>query len=283
MASYRIYETAAGERRYLVRWRDGRGKECAKGPFRRKRDAERFAADIHARKQMGQLYEATPETLGNFLDAWLERYKQRVRESTYRRRVEALRVLPGRLRSTALPSLRAADVEDAIAVVGARAPRQAQLALATLKLALRDARKRRQAFDAGILELHPPRSREREPRFLTWPEVERLASFLPDAEARLVMVAALTGLRQGELFALERGDVDLKSRTIVVRRGKTAAARRAVDLAPLAVELLREALVEGASSVGIEGPQRGSSSYQGPSVDRAPSANALVFPAPAGG
>jgi integrase len=192
--------------------------------------------------------------------------------------VEALRVLPGRLRSTALPSLRAADVEDAIADVGARAPRQAQLALATLKLALKDARKRGQAFDAAILELRPPRSREREPRFLTWPEVERLASFLPDAEARLVMVAALTGLRQGELFALERGDVDLKQRTIAVRGGKTAAARRAVDLAPLAVKLLKEQT----GAISGESPN-GKDASRHSDAGSSPAASTLVFPAPSGG
>lgn len=238
MASIRPYETTLG-RRYLVRFRVN-GRPQSKGGFARKRDAELFASDLLRRKTLGQLYESRPEELGAYLDAWLERYRLRVRASTHQRRKEALVAVPDKLRRTPLPDLRAADVEDVIVVVGARAPRQAQLALASLKLALRDARKRGQQFDPAILELKPPRSRERQQRFLTWPEVEHLASFLPDSEARLVMVAALTGLRQGELFSLAWGDVDLDERVVRVREGKTAAARRSVDLAPLAAELLKE-------------------------------------------
>ena len=238
MPSVRPYETRSG-RRYLVRWREGR-EARSKGGFERRRDADRFAAETGRRLALGILYEAPPEALGEFLDGWLDRYKLQVRESTWQRRVEALRVLSPRLRATPLPALRAADVEDDIVVVGRRAPRQAQLALASVKLALRSAAERGQRFDQAILTLKPPRSREREARFLAWPEVEHLASFLPDSEARLVMVAALTGLRQGELFSLTWADVNLDAATVSVTEGKTAAARRSVDLAPAAVELLAE-------------------------------------------
>jgi integrase len=300
MASVHRNRTKTG---WIVRWRDASKKPHWKTVPGPKANALKVARDIEQRQALGPLYEAPAETLGGFLAAWLERYKQRVRESTYLRRVDALRALgvlderaggkrmtsassevlgvladpktasnkveshvtssPPRsssLSSNYLQNLTTAEVEDALSTLAARAPRQAQIALASLKLALRDAENRGQRFDQRIFNIHAPRYEEREPRFLTWEQVQSLASRMPESVKRIVPIAALTGLRQGELFSLKEDDLDLEDSTLRVRAGKTKAARRTVDLSPIAVALLREQLLA-----------------------RRHTADHLVFPAPQGG
>jgi len=231
--------------RFEVRWRDGRGQRSR--TFTRKADALRFKVEVERKAQLGWLYEAEPVFLSDFLDGWLERFQQRVRPSTYARGVQALRTVRelGRWR---VHEIRAADVEDRIAFVGRRAPRQAAIALQLLKQVLRSAEERGHRVDAAIFGLRPPRHEEREPRFLSWPEVERLASYC--TEGRLVAFTALSGLRQGEVFALRRSAVDLPNRIVRVEGSARAGAitktktgrKRVVDLTAAAVDLLAEQL-----------------------------------------
>jgi integrase len=231
--------------RFEVRWRDGRGQRSR--TFTRRGDAERFKVEVERKAQLGGLFEAEPAFFSDFLDGWLGRFEQRVRPSTYERGVQALRTVQelGRWR---VHEIRAADVEDRIAIVGRRAPRQASIALQLLKQVLRSAEQRGHRVDAAIFSLRPPRHEEREPRFLLWTEVERLASYC--AEGRLVAFAALTGLRQGELFALRRSDFEFANRVVRVERGSRAGAatktksgrKRGVDLTVVAAELAAEQL-----------------------------------------
>jgi integrase len=231
--------------RFEVRWRDGRGQRSR--TFTRKRDADRFKVEVERKAQLGGLFEAETVFFSEFLDGWLDRFKQRVRPSTHERGVQALRTV-GDLGGWRMNEIRAADVEDRIAAVGRRAPRQAAIALQLLKQVFRSAEQRGQRVDAGIFSLRPPRHEEREPRFLLWSEVERLASYC--TEGRLVAFAALTGLRQGEVFALRRSDVDLPNRLVRVERSSRAGAvtktksgrKRAVHLTVVAVELVAEQL-----------------------------------------
>ena len=118
----------------------------------------------------------------------------------------------------------------------------------------------------AVFALRPPRHEDREPRFFTWGEVEALASHC--SEGRLVVFAALTGMRQGEVFALRRADLDLPKRTARVERSSRAGAvtrtktgrKRLVHLPLAAAEATAE---EVAAREG--GPVE------------------LVFPSPAGG
>ena len=249
-------------RRFEVRWRDGRGQRSR--TFTRKADADRFKIEVERQAQLGGLYEPEPVFFADFLDAWLERFRQRVRPSTYARGCQALQTVRD-LRRWRVHEIRAGEVEDRIAAVGRRAPRQASIALQLLKQVFRSAEQRGHRVDAAIFGLRPPRYEEREPRFLGWSEVERLASYC--TEGRLVVFAALTGLRQGEVFGLCRSDVDLASRVVRVERsaragtfGKTKSGRkRVVHLTVVAAEVAAEQLA----------------SRDGGSYD-------LVFPSPAG-
>ena len=167
-----------------------------------------------------------------------------------------------------LETIRAADVEDHVLAVAGQAPRAAELMLDTLKMILRSAKERGQMIDEAVLRVRPPRRERAEMRFLDWDEVERLAVETVEPYGNLVRFACLTGLRQGELFALRDRALDLPRRTIVVEAGardgklvptKTTAGRRQVRLSGEAVRVLREQLLA-----------------------RAPNELGLVFPTPGG-
>lgn len=116
----------------------------------------------------------------------------------------------------------------------------------------------RQAVDDDRIAKNPCRIRgggvvaRTEQRFATMPELVKLAAAVPERYRALVLTAVLGGLRQGELFALRRGDVDLDAAVVHVRRKrqrlasgaviegspKSGAGRRSVALPdPLVVEL----------------------------------------------
>jgi integrase len=101
------------------------------------------------------------------------------------------------------------------------------------------------------------RDRIAERPIATVEQVYALADAMPERFYALVIVAALTGLRWGELAALERGDIDLAQGTVRVVRTlvkignqlelgppKSAAGVRVVALPEVAVEALREHLVD---------------------------------------
>jgi integrase len=264
VASIRKYKTANAESRFEVRWRDGRGRDRCR-TFKLRADAKRFRVDVERRQQLGPLFDATAEYFGDFLDSWLVRYEQRVRPSSYERGVQALRQFRP-LTGFYVEQIAARDVDDVVTAVGKGAPRQAQIGLALLKQVLRSARERGQKVDEAIFGLSAARPEERRPRFLDWGEVEELASQC--AEERLIVFAALSGLRQGELFALRDVNVDAEDGSVVVEEGaykgqatrtKTRNGRRRVHLSRVARQALRAQLLA-----------------------RKPNPAGLVFPTPSG-
>jgi integrase len=266
MANIQPYILADGSRRYRVRWVTADGRKHSKS-FERKKDADRFAEDQRRRKALGGLYQAAPETLASFLETWVNRYAQRVRPSTLARRREALPHLAPFMPLT-LDKIFPSEVEDHIMGVGQRAPRQAQIALQTLKMVLANAKERGHVVNEGVFSIKPPRTEQRERQFLSWGEVEELALNTIEPYGNLIRLAALTGLRQGELFALTDDCIDWEAGTIRVKRGtyrgqvvplKTKASRRTVDVSQEARRVLRRQLLA-----------------------RRPNEHGLVFPSPEG-
>jgi integrase len=274
MASIRVRRRPDGTRAFQVR---GRGIKTRS--FERRADAQLYKAEQERRALLGSLYVAAPETFGAELDGLLSRKEaEGLKASTMKRKREVARLLAP-LRSRPLPELRRAQVEDLIAEVALRAPRQAQQAHGLVKQALRAARARGQTVDDAILEMRPPRYESREPRFLTLDELYELAARIPDGQRRIVTVAGLTGMRQGELFSLLDADVDLAGKVVWVGRGKTRAARRRVYLSDEAASLFREQLLVRPNR-GV-GQPAGTSSAPGTGELVRPGSH-FVFPAPSG-
>lgn len=265
MASIRTYVTSKRQKRWEVRWRDAARRDRCK-VFGREGDAKRFKVEVERREQLGALYDARRVSLSEFFASWRERYAHQVRESSLERKLQVVPHLAPFM-GLFLDQVRAAEVEDAIAGVAKRSPRQAQLTLAALKQVLRNAQERGHVVDEAVFRIKPPRLEERDPRFLSWSEVEDLAGAC--TEERLVVVACLTGLREGELFALRDSDVDFEAGSVSVTRSarhgvaartKTRQSVRRAYLSGLGRQMLREQLLA-----------------------RKPNEGRLVFPSPAGG
>jgi integrase len=114
-------------------------------------------------------------------------------------------------------------------------------------------------FRMQLLRINPctgvvlPKSPREEMLFLSAEEVAALADAIDPFYRTAVYVAAYTGLRAGEQWALQRQDVDLANSRVHVRRArqevggvitigptKTAGSRRTISLPMFLTEMLRE-------------------------------------------
>jgi len=248
MAWKEPYTLKDDSKRYRVVWRERSGRKRSK-TFLRSKDADVFALETERREQLGTLFDEPPITLGEFLPDWKARYRTLVRSSTFDRRMDIMKYLEpykGRL----MEEIAAREIEDDVTRLAHNHPRTARLVLETFKLILRNAQARGQRVDSGIFLLKNPKYERREPRFLTLEEVDALGE--ASREPRLIRFAALTGLRQGEIFALQDADLNTRDGTVTVRRTlyeghlvltKTKASKRTIKLAGVAVQLLREQLL----------------------------------------
>ncbi len=250
MAHVETYRLRDGSKRYRARWIDVGGRERSR-TFDLKKDADRFVLEQKRRASLGALYQAPPETLGEFAAGWLDRYALRVRPSSLHRARDLMQHLEV-FDAVPLDEIRPAAVEDHVAGLAKRAPRQAELTLRVLKQVLANAKERGHLVDEAVFRVKAPRRESREMRFLDWDEVEELAANTVAPYGNMVMLAALTGLRQGELFALRDRNLDLEGKTVTVENGtyagelvpvKTKASRRRVDLSATAVRVLRRQLL----------------------------------------
>ena len=219
MAYIRRRNSDAGPR-FDVCWREN-GRDRSR-TFTFRKDAERFRTDVERRAQLGPLYEAPPITLAAARASWKKRWRIGKAASTVQRKEEAWPHVQS-LDAVLLKALTPSMLEDTIADAARVAPRQAQLALGTVKQVLRDAMKRGQRVDPALFEVKAPTYEEREPVFLSAAEAKFLASRC--SEPRLITFAALSGLRLGEVLALRDADVDLDEGCVLVTR----AARKGVE------------------------------------------------------
>jgi integrase len=253
MASIHAYQTAKGERRYDVRYRDQQGRQRSR-VFSVRKDAQAFKLDVERRRQAGLLYQAPPETFSALARAWLERYtigaagRVRPRPRSIALAEDTLKGLAP-LADLSVERIHRPLVEDLIASIAIDRPRQAEMTLALLKRILKWAEERGQQVDRAIYRVRIATPNEREPQFLTWEEAEELRSWMPEHIARIVPIAILTMLRRGEILGLRERDIDFEAGSIAVfsqrQEGvrvatKTRAGRRTVDFGPAALKLLRE-------------------------------------------
>jgi integrase len=177
------------------------------------------------------------------------------------------------LNELSLERIRRPVVEDLIATLAGETPRRAEMALILLKRILRSAEARGLTVDPALFHVRVAKPEEREPRFLTWEEVEELRSWVPEYVSRIVPVAVLTMLRRGEILGLRDGDVAFEWGTISIftqtqdghrARTKTRAGRRTVDIGPAVLMLLREQqLVRAPNAEGLLFPTRTGSTFDG--------------------
>jgi integrase len=276
-------QTQEGEVRYEVRLRGADGKERSR-TFRTKREASRYERSQLTAIEQGLWID--PRAGKVTLNAWAAEWQRTVvhlRATTQRIYAANLRnhILPelgGIELGKLTPSLLRAWLSNLATAPGRR---DQPLAAASVAQAYRTLnRVLAAAVDDELLGrnplqgVKPPRPDTHDMRFLTHDEVATLAARIDARYRALVLVAAYTGLRAGELIGLRRRHVDLLHRTITVveqvqyingdhhvQAPKTTAGRRSVAVPASVMAALDEHLAAYAE----------------------PGADGLVFPAPTGG
>ena len=251
----------------LTRGADGRRRQKWHGGYRTRREAEvaraKLANDVHS----GLYVEPSKVTLEDWVESsWLPTMRSQVKPSTWDSYMRNLRlhVLPALGRRT-LQQLTPLALNGLYAELmasgkqtragGGLAPKTVRYVHATLHKVLAD------AVDSGLLQSNPAdRARPPKPRassrreMQVW-DAEQLAKFLTHVEGHRLQaafhLAAMTGMRRGEVIGLRWHDIDFSAGRIAIRHTLVSVAyelqdstpkthqARVVDLDPRTIEQLR--------------------------------------------
>lgn len=223
---------------------------------------------LNQEKRSGELAIERPGSLSEFLDDWLAGV---IKPNRSARTHELYKMIcENYLKQSHLATMKVERIrpQDVQTYYGSLLGKEVSVSMVhhvhrTLRVALN------QAVDWGYMPRNPsarlklPRHEAREFRVLTPAETKKLVQALHDADPKKqkarralwapVAVAVSTGLRLGELLALQWSDVDLKAGTLIVRHTleevgttlrlkapKTRGSRRTVPLHPDTVQVLKE-------------------------------------------
>lgn len=246
---------------YRARWREYPSAPQRTKSFARKRDAEAWLTEISHRLLSGTYTppQAGQITVAAYAAEWTARRHWRAATTERRERELRLHILP-ELGSRPLASLRRAHVEEWAAALPL-APSSVGAVFETLRALLEAA-----VDDERIAR--NPASGARIPKAeaapfvpLTVEEVRGLAGGMVEHVRAAVLVAAGTGLRQGELFGLTADRVDFLRRELRVDRQLwTPKAGRPFLVAPKSPRSYRTVALSGlvvdalAAHVAAHGP-----------------------------
>ncbi|WP_280215935.1 site-specific integrase [Nocardia cyriacigeorgica] len=235
MATIESYELDSGARRYMVRYRKPDGKQTKKRGFRRKIDAEQFAATVEVQKLTGDYVAPSLGriTVGEIAPAWLQRKEIDVAKSNYRTLESAWRThVEPRWGATPIADIELDAVETWIADMGRTVTDPADPEKVIRKGSGATTIIRAYGVLAGILDTavkakrlrsNPARGVENLPKkigkrhvYLTRDDVARLAHESGEHRRALVLTLAYCGIRWGEAVALRVSDIDFLRRRLSV-------------------------------------------------------------------
>ncbi len=238
MGTIESYATASG-RRYRVRYRTPDRKQTDKRGFRTKRDAELYLATVEVSKARGDFIDPADAriTVDDLGPDWLQAKSAALKPSSYAALDDAWRVyVQPRWGTTQVSAITHSAVREWVAQLSAgtartsrqhhartaaqeRRPKSATVVIrahgvlaSLLDLAVRD---RRIASNPARRIDNLPRKKRKPHQYLTHEEVDRLAAAAGD-HGIVVLLAAYTGLRWGELTGLRVRDVDALRRRLAV-------------------------------------------------------------------
>ena len=276
MASIRRVTHRSGRVSWQARWRDPRGAQRSKN-FRRRIDAEQFLITVQARKLAGTYIDpqAGRIRLGDFARqataGWVNR-----RDSTKARDESYLRslVLPT-FAEMPIGRIGLFDVQEWVndLDVDGYAPATIRKAYQLLGRILTDAVKGGLIATSRCQDVDLPKIEHTEKRFLTPDEIALLADTITPRYRALIITAAYTGCRIGELTALDTDRYQPDQRIIRIERSlaevrghlrfghpKTAAARRAITLPTWLPHIINQHLADyppGPDGLLFTAPQGG--------------------------
>jgi integrase len=217
---------------YRVRYRDPSGRQREK-TFSRRADAARWATDNGHRVQTGAWVDpnAGRITFGELGAQWLAKQTGQ-RASTvrlYRWALERVAPMLGEVPVNKITRAMVADVVADLTAAGL-SPSRVRNAYGTVSAVLA------RAVDAELITRNPaagvktPKQHRAEMLMLDAAEVERLADAIDPRYRLLVLTAAYTGLRAGELAGLKVGRVHLLKRELAVVEAITEVSGRLVTV-----------------------------------------------------
>ena len=220
--------------KYRVRWREYPGGPQLARHFDRKLDADRFKVEIEHQLHSGTYVSpiAGKIRLETYVTEWMERRRGAWREATAERYERELRlhILPT-LGGWPLANIRREHVERWAANLGL-APSSVETVAQTLGALFGS------AVEDGRIRSNPV-SGARLPQVETAPivpltgdEVRRFAQRAPEHVRAAVLLAAGTGLRQGEVFGLTVDRIDFLARELRVDQQLWTPKRGPAVLAP---------------------------------------------------
>ena len=220
---------------------DGREQRITRtSPVQSRRGAERFERQVrqalldgtYQRKEEEQEAPAMP-TLAGFVDErWLPTYPAAAgnRPCTVKARKWALKHIKAAVGHLPLDRINAEEVERFAAILRgedkALSPKSVKEILGALRRVLVS------AVEWEVIDHLPRFPKVKVPQqdfdWFTPEESRRLLEASTDEEGRVMLLCALhTGVRAGELVALEWRDLDWDRREVVIRRNKPASEKRA--------------------------------------------------------
>jgi integrase len=239
MAKIRSHTLPDGRRRYSFRVDVGRGPDGKRlqehRTFDRRKDAELALARIVDRTGQGAYVRPSRETLGEYLDTYIEGAARNVRASTRRNYEDALLPVREQLGGRYLQSVSKADIEALVTWMltsgrrrGGKAgsglsARSVALTLGRLTAALEMAVAEDKIARNPARHVKPPQHTPRKQE--TWAPAE-VHEFLAVADADRLAACwrlSLYGLRRGEVLGLRWRDADLKAGTLTVRQARVLA------------------------------------------------------------
>jgi integrase len=242
MPKIRSHALPDGRRRYSFRVDVGRGPDGRRiqeyRTFGRRKDAELALARITTAAGAGAYVRPTRETLGEYLDGYLEGAARNLRASTRRNYEDALLPVRERLGGRYLQSIGKADVEALVSWMlasgrrrGGKAgsglsARSVALTLGRLTAALEMAVAEDKLARNPARHVKPPMAAAR--RQDTWSPAE-VRHFLAAADADRLAACwrlSLYGLRRGEVLGLRWQDVHVKAAAITIRQARVLASYR---------------------------------------------------------
>jgi integrase len=174
--------------------------------------AEKYELHRKLARSLGELHDSEPITVNEMLDGYWHRWQARKRPatstaSTARRHLDIWKREFG---ERLLTQLSLVEAEDTIITRAVEHPNAAKKELEWLKRGLKDARRRGQRFDLGLLMIDPISCESREGIALDLDELDRLASWFPEWLSLMPHILGSVGLRLGEALGLTDDRVDVR-------------------------------------------------------------------------
>jgi integrase len=220
--------------------------------------------------QRGAYVEPSKQTVGDFLKAWLDGCRVRVRPSTwasYRLNVQA-HIIPA-LGTIPLQSVTAAGLNAFYADLlqagrvgreGGLSPRTVRYVHTILRRALADAvRQNRLSRNVADLADPPPQRGAQAPEMKTWTAGELRAFLDYAADDRLYpafLLAATTGMRRGEIAGLRWRDVDLEAGRLAVTQTLISLGNKAAVSTPKTAKGRRQVALDGSTAAVLRAHRR---------------------------